>query len=97
VNGSVAVVGTSNQDELAWFNGKNLIFNATKMPSLSDNPYSDLYNAVALDFTDSQFWSGNDDTTETTTVNGHILTNGSNAFVLHGSKAVKRPERRFRK
>lgn len=88
VNGSVAVVGTSNQDELAWFNGKNLIFNATKMPSLSDNPYSDLYNAVALDFTDSQFWSGNDDTTETTTVNGHILTNGSNAFVLHGSKAV---------
>lgn len=88
VNGSVAVTGTSNQDELAWFNGKNLIFNATKMPSLSDNPYSDLYNAVALDFTDSQFWSGNDDTTETTTVNGHILTNGSNTFVLHGSKAV---------
>lgn len=89
VNGSVAVVGTPNQDELAWFNGKNLIFNATKMPSFSDNPYSDLYNAVALDFTDSQFWSGNDDTTETTTVNGHILTNGSNVFVLHGSKAVK--------
>lgn len=47
-----------------------------------------MYNAVALDFTDSQFWSGNVDTTETTKVNGHILTNGSNAFVLHGSKVV---------
>lgn len=88
VNGSVAVTGTSDQDELAWFNGKNLVFNASKTPSFSDNPYSDLYNAVALDFTDSRFWSGNDDTTETTTVNGHILTNGSNAFVLRGSKAV---------
>ena len=89
VNGSVAVVGSSDEKEIAWFNGKNLVFNATKMPSLSDNPYSDLYNAVALDFTDSQFWSGNDDTTETTTVNGHIFTSGSNVFVLHGSKAVK--------
>lgn len=87
VNGSVAVTGTSNQDELAWFNGKDLVFNASKMPALTDT-FSDMYKAVALDFTDSQFWSGNDDTTETTTVNGHILTNGSNAFVLHGSKAV---------
>lgn len=87
VNGSVAVVGTSNQDELAQFNGKNLVFNASKMPALTDT-FSDMYKAVALDFTSSQFWSGNDDTTETTTVNGHIFTNGSNAFVLHGSKAV---------
>lgn len=87
VNGSVAVVGTSNKDEMAWFNGKNLVFNASKMPALTDTS-SDMYNAVALDFTDSQFWSGNVDTTETTTVNGHILTNGSNAFVLYGSQAV---------
>lgn len=87
VNGSVAVTGTSNQDELAWFNGKDLVFNASKMPALTDTS-SDMYNAVALDFTDSQFWSGNVDTTETTTVNGHILTNGSNAFVLYGSQAV---------
>lgn len=87
VNGSVAVVGSPNQDELAWFNGKDLVFNASKMPALTDTS-SDMYNAVALDFTDSQFWSGNVDTTETTTVNGHILTNGSNAFVLYGSKAV---------
>lgn len=87
VNGSVAVTGTSNQDELAWFNGKNLVFNASRKPALTDTS-SDMYNAVALDFTDSQFWSGNVDTTETTTVNGHILTNGSNAFVLYGSQAV---------
>lgn len=87
VNGSVAVTGTSNQDELAWFNGKNLVFNASKMPALTDTS-SDMYKAVALDFTDSQFWSGNPETTENTTVNGHILTNGSNAFVLNGSKAV---------
>lgn len=87
VNGSVAVTGTSNQDELAWFNGKNLVFNASRKPALTDT-FSDMYNAVALDFTDSQFWSGNVDTTETTTVNGHILTNGSNAFVLYGSQAV---------
>ena len=87
VNGSVAVVGTSNKDEMAWFNGKDLVFNAFKMPALTDTS-SDMYNAVALDFTDSQFWSGNVDTTETTKVNGHILTNGSNAFVLHGSQAV---------
>lgn len=87
VNGSVAVTGTSNQDELAWFNGKDLVFNASKTPALTDNS-PDMYKAVALDFTDSQFWSGNPETTETTTVNGHILTNGSNAFVLNGSKAV---------
>lgn len=87
VNGSVAVTGTSNQDELTWFNGKNLVFNASRKPALTDTS-SDMYNAVALDFTDSQFWSGNVDTTETTTVNGHILTNGSNAFVLYGSQAV---------
>ncbi|WP_370821630.1 autotransporter outer membrane beta-barrel domain-containing protein [Acidaminococcus massiliensis] len=87
VNGSVAVTGTSNQDELAWFNGKDLVFNASRKPALTDTS-SDMYNAVALDFTDSQFWSGNVDTTETTTVNGHILTNGSNAFVLYGSQAV---------
>lgn len=87
VNGSVAVTGTSNQDELAWFNGKNLVFNASRKPALTDTS-SDMYNAAALDFTDSQFWSGNVDTTETTTVNGHILTNGSNAFVLYGSQAV---------
>lgn len=87
VNGSVAVTGTSDQDELAWFNGKNLVFNAFRKPALTDTS-SDMYNAVALDFTDSQFWSGNVDTTETTKVNGHILTNGSNAFVLYGSQAV---------
>lgn len=87
VNGSVAVTGSSNQDESAWFNGKNLVFNASKKPDLTDTS-SDMYKAVALDFTNSQFWSGKVDTTETTTVNGHILTNGSNAFVLSGSKAV---------
>lgn len=87
VNGSTAVVGSSNEDERVWFNGKNLAFNALKTPSLTDSS-SDMYKAVALDFTDSQFWSGNPDTTETTTVNGHILTNSSNAFVLNGSKAV---------
>lgn len=87
VNGSTAVVGSSNEDEMVWFNGKDLTFNASKTPSLMDSS-SDMYKAVALDFTDSQFWSGNPDTTETTTVNGHILTNSSNAFVLNGSKAV---------
>lgn len=88
VNGSVAVTGSRNQDELAWFNGKDLVFNASKEPDLTDTSSDDMYNAVALDFTNSQFRSGNVDTTETTTVNGHILTNGSNAFVLSGSKAV---------
>lgn len=88
VNGSVAVTGSSNQDELAWFNGKNLVFNASKKPDLTDTSSDDMYNAVALDFTNSQFRSGKVDTTETTTVNGHVLTNGSNAFVLSGSKAV---------
>lgn len=87
VNGSTAVVGSSNEDEMVWFNGKDLTFNASKTPSLMDSS-SDMYKAVALDFTDSQFWSGNPDATETTTVNGHILTNSSNAFVLNGSKAV---------
>ena len=87
VNGSTAVVGSSNEDEMVWFNGKDLTFNASKTPSLTDSS-SDMYKAVALDFTDSQFWSGNPDATETTTVNGHILTNSSNAFVLNGSKAV---------
>ena len=87
VNGSTAVVGSSNEDEMVWFNGKNLEYNASKTPFLTDSS-SDMYKAVALDFTDSQFWSGNPDTTATTTVNGHILTNGSNAFVLRGSKAV---------
>ncbi|WP_278676038.1 autotransporter outer membrane beta-barrel domain-containing protein, partial [Acidaminococcus fermentans] len=87
VNGSTAVVGSSKEDEMIWFNGKDLTFNASKTPSLTDSS-SDRYKAVALDFTDSQFWSGNPDTTETTTVNGHIFTNSSNAFVLNGSKAV---------
>lgn len=87
VNGSTAVVGSSNEDEMVWFNGKDLTFNASKTPSLMDSS-SDMYKAVALDFTDSQFWSGNPDATETTMVNGHILTNSSNAFVLNGSKAV---------
>lgn len=87
VNGSVAVTGSSNQDESAWFNGKNLVFNASKKPDLTDN-FSDMYNAVALDFTNSQFRSGNPDTTKTTTVNGYIHTNASPALVLHGSQAV---------
>lgn len=87
VNGSTAVVGSSKEDEMVWFNGKDLTFNASKTPSLTDSS-SDRYKAVALDFTDSQFWSGNPDTTETTTVNGHIFTNSSSAFVLNGSKAV---------
>lgn len=87
VNGSTAVVGSPDEKEIAWFDGKNLVFNASKTPALTDN-FSDMYKAVALDFTTSQFQSGNPDTTESSTVNGHILTNGANSFVLYGSKAV---------
>lgn len=89
VNGSTAVVGSTNEDEMAWLNGKDLVFNASKTPALTNNLYKgELHKAVALDFTNSQFQSGNPDTTETTTVNGHILTNGANSFVLYGKKAV---------